>query len=236
MLPTGGTCTWAAGLSSNSFLRSGSVTEFDYARRLEHAFLEGGISELGELDAADNLMASDQAVVFIDNHDTQRGHSGEGLNYTAGDRYALANVFMLAWPYGYPKIMSSYEFEEKDQGAPTHDPVSTGVDGCNDGWVCEHRWPAIAAMVKFRNATDGEPVANWQAHGGGVISFGRGDVGHVVINASEAPIDVQVQTDLPAGDYSNLLAGEGGSSVEVGDDGTFGATVNAAGAIAILDR
>lgn len=31
VLPTGGTCTWAAGLCSNSFLRSGSVTEFDSA-------------------------------------------------------------------------------------------------------------------------------------------------------------------------------------------------------------
>ena len=31
VLPTGGTCTWAAGLSSNSFLRSGSVTEFNQA-------------------------------------------------------------------------------------------------------------------------------------------------------------------------------------------------------------
>ena len=29
VLPTGGTCSWAAGLSSNSFLRSGSVTAFD---------------------------------------------------------------------------------------------------------------------------------------------------------------------------------------------------------------
>ncbi|MEM6691066.1 MAG: histidinol dehydrogenase [Planctomycetota bacterium] len=29
VLPTGGTCTWAAGLCSNSFLRSGSVTQFD---------------------------------------------------------------------------------------------------------------------------------------------------------------------------------------------------------------
>jgi len=29
VLPTGGTCTWAAGLSSNSFLRSSSVTQFD---------------------------------------------------------------------------------------------------------------------------------------------------------------------------------------------------------------
>jgi len=31
VLPTGGTCTWAAGLSSNSFLRSGSVTQFSAA-------------------------------------------------------------------------------------------------------------------------------------------------------------------------------------------------------------
>jgi histidinol dehydrogenase len=31
VLPTGGTCTWAAGLSSNSFLRSGSVIRFDAA-------------------------------------------------------------------------------------------------------------------------------------------------------------------------------------------------------------
>ena len=29
VLPTGGTCTWASGLSCNSFLRSGSVIEFD---------------------------------------------------------------------------------------------------------------------------------------------------------------------------------------------------------------
>jgi histidinol dehydrogenase len=29
VLPTGGTCTWAAGLCSNSFLRSGSLTEFN---------------------------------------------------------------------------------------------------------------------------------------------------------------------------------------------------------------
>ena len=37
VLPTGGTCTWAAGLCSNSFLRSGSVTEFDAAAMNEIA-------------------------------------------------------------------------------------------------------------------------------------------------------------------------------------------------------
>ncbi|MCC9599691.1 histidinol dehydrogenase [Stieleria sp. JC731] len=37
VLPTGGTCTWAAGLCSNSFLRSGSVTEFDQTAMLQIA-------------------------------------------------------------------------------------------------------------------------------------------------------------------------------------------------------
>lgn len=37
VLPTGGTCTWAAGLSSNSFLRSGSITEFDESALLSIA-------------------------------------------------------------------------------------------------------------------------------------------------------------------------------------------------------
>ncbi len=37
VLPTGGTCTWAAGLSSNSFLRSGSLTEFDESALAEIA-------------------------------------------------------------------------------------------------------------------------------------------------------------------------------------------------------
>ncbi|QDT58380.1 Histidinol dehydrogenase [Stieleria bergensis] len=37
VLPTGGTCTWAAGLCSNSFLRSGSVTSFQQDAMIEIA-------------------------------------------------------------------------------------------------------------------------------------------------------------------------------------------------------
>ena len=54
-----------------------------------------------------------QAVVFMDNHDTQRGDAP--LTYKNGQRYYLANVFMLAHPYGHPKVMSSYEFSSHDQ-------------------------------------------------------------------------------------------------------------------------
>ena len=145
-------------LDRRAYIENGSLTEFGYAPRLQEAFGGRDLSAIGDFGADSGLLPTQVAVVFVDNHDTQRGHWGEGLNFTAGDRYALANVFMLAWPYGYPKVMSSYEFEDRDEGSPATDPVMAGADGCNDGWVCEHRWPAIAAMVEFRNATDGLPA------------------------------------------------------------------------------
>jgi histidinol dehydrogenase len=56
VLPTGGTCTWAAGLSSNSFLRSGSVTEFDAAALLEIA------GDVERLAAEEGLTAHARSV------------------------------------------------------------------------------------------------------------------------------------------------------------------------------
>jgi histidinol dehydrogenase len=56
VLPTGGTCTWAAGLSSNSFLRSGSVTEFDSAALLDIA------DDVQRLAAQEGLTAHARSV------------------------------------------------------------------------------------------------------------------------------------------------------------------------------
>ena len=33
------------------------------------------------------------------------------IYYKDAPYFDLANVFMLAWPYGYPSIMSSYAFD-----------------------------------------------------------------------------------------------------------------------------
>ena len=47
------------------------------------------------------LLPSGSAVTFTDNHDSQRG--GGVLTYKDGARYDVANYFLLAHPYGYPK-------------------------------------------------------------------------------------------------------------------------------------
>ena len=226
-------------LDRDAYARNAHVTEFQYLPPLHRAFGEGNFESLERVGPDIGLLPSDLAVVFVDNHDTQRHGDGHGFNYKKGERYVLANVFMLAWPYGYPKVMSSFAFEDRDAGAPASEPVAPGSDVCNPGWVCEHRMPAIANMVAFRAATAGAPVTNWQQHGDAAISFGRGDKGHVVINASDAPLDVTIQTDLAPGDYCDLFSSStaaacDGETVRVNDDRQLQAQLRPMTAMTIL--
>lgn len=62
--------------------------------------------------------------------------------------------FMLAHDYGFARVMSSYYFDNSDQGPPgsnnggSTDSVTINADGsCGGGWVCEHRWNPITKMV-----------------------------------------------------------------------------------------
>ena len=75
------------------------------------------------------------AITFVDNHDNQRGHGGGGdiLNFFDSRRYKIANSFMLAWPYGLIKVMSSYFFDKnKDwEGPPTNGGGDTKDDIVN---------------------------------------------------------------------------------------------------------
>ena len=67
----------------------------------------------------------------------------------------MAVAFMLAWPYGYPLLLSGFSFNNSDQGPPQDgngnilSPIIYSDDTCGNGWVCEHRWRQIYNMVKF---------------------------------------------------------------------------------------
>jgi alpha-amylase len=96
---------------------NGKVLEVVYGSKLAEIFLGGLLRTLnGPLAFCEGwgLQPSRMAIAFIDTHDTQRGHGGSAQiikdirnNLPA---YRLANIFMLAWPYGYPHVMSSYRF------------------------------------------------------------------------------------------------------------------------------
>ncbi|MBL4826612.1 MAG: hypothetical protein JKY66_02660 [Spongiibacteraceae bacterium] len=172
-------------VSVNEYLTIANVTEFNYSQGIGEIFSTGKLTELATLNEQGGLLPSEKAVVFIDNHDNQRGHGmAAKLNHRSGKTYDLASIFMLAWPYGYPKVMSSYEWGGKnDNLGPPHDqagntlPVynSDGSVNCfGNQWVCEHRRPAMANMVAFRNAlvsASAQQVTHWWDNGNNQIAF-----------------------------------------------------------------
>ncbi|MGV9503510.1 alpha-amylase [Streptomyces sp. NPDC003642] len=204
---------------------NGDVQEFRYAYDLKRVFNNENLAYLKNYGEGWGYMNSGVSGVFVDNHDTER--NGSTLNYKAGATYTLANVFMLAWPYGAPDINSGYEFTDPDAGPPN----GGQVNACwQDGWKCQHNWPEIKSMVAFRNATRGQAVTNWWDNGGDAIAFGRGSKGFVAINHESGSVARTYQTSLPAGTYCNV---QNNTPVTVNSSGQFTATLGSNTALAI---
>jgi len=207
----------------------GALIEARYGPRLSRLLRSGSLlllEDLGEpLGApAVDLAPSDRAVVYVDSHDSQR--DGSTLTYADGPLYRLAQVFLLAWPYGRPMLMSGFEFTGFDDGPPADAGGRTRPVRCGPGaFVCEHR--AVAGMVGFRNAVGAAPVRHWWAteH---QLGFARGDRGYVLLNRAPRPVTQTVYTGLPAGTYRDALHG-----VPVTVDATGHATLTVAGLDAI---
>lgn len=195
-------------VTSDEYLFLGDVEEFKYSRDIGSTFDWGQLSWLEFFGEAWGFLPGEQAVVFVDNHDNQRGHGAGGdiLTYKRGDFYALANVFMLAWPHGHPRLMSSYDFIDTEAGPPAASVHGGNGLNCFGGdWICEHRWQPIAGMVGFRSAVAGQPVQNWWSDGGNRIAFSRGERGFVAINRTGQSLSTTLQTGLPSGEYCNVV-------------------------------
>nr|WP_217698398.1 alpha-amylase family protein [Peterkaempfera griseoplana] len=221
----------------SEYTGTGDVDEFMGAFDLKRIFTGDKLASLSTWGASwgAGYLPSANARTFVDNWDTER--NGSTLNYKAGNTYTLANVYMLAWPYGSPNVYSGYEFSDNDSGPPNGGTVNACY---SDGWKCQHRWQQIANMVGFRNATAGTAVTNWWANGNNAIAFGRGSKGYVAINHEGGSISQTFQTSLPAGSYCDVQHGDPssgggctGPKYTVNSSGQFTATVGAGDAIAL---
>ncbi|XXZ48865.1 carbohydrate-binding module family 20 domain-containing protein [Streptomyces cavourensis] len=212
-------------VSPSEYLGTGDVQEFRYGRSLKQVFLNENLAYLKNFGEGWGFMESGKSGVFVDNHDTERG--GDTLNYKNGSAYTLANVFMLAWPYGSPDVHSGYEFSNHDAGPPGDGQVNACY---SDGWKCQHDWREISSMVGFRNEARGQAVTNWWDNGGDQIAFGRGNKAYVAINHEGSSLTRTFQTSLPAGDYCDVQSGRG---VTVNGSGQFTAALGAGTAVAL---
>ncbi|CAE6475378.1 unnamed protein product [Rhizoctonia solani] len=179
----------------SEYAGNGDVQEFRYTSAIQSAFQGGWIASSG-------------ANVFVANHDTER--NGASLNYKSGILYTLAHIFMLAHPYGTPTVLSSYTFSDFDAGSPSNGTGSCSGSGGADGWRCQHRWTAIAGMVKWRNGVTGS-VNNWIDGDNQQIAFGRGSSGFVVINNADSAWTRTFKTPLAANSYCDMFSGEAGT-------------------------
>lgn len=102
---------------------------------------------------------------------------------------------------------------------------------CSDGWICEHRWRQIYNMNMFRNVADDEPVTNWYDNGWNMIAFSRGTRAFIAINNDVLDMDFELQTDLPSGQYCDVISG-----VKVGSNSCTGKilTVDSNGTIRVV--
>jgi alpha-amylase len=258
-------------IHSSDYLTTGAgaaeavdVIEFKYTT-VADTFLGAQGQTLASLrtlaDAGAGFLPSDRAVVFVNNHDTQRATS---LFYQDAPNYDLATVFMLAWPYGYPSILSSYAFDRSTQAGRDMGPPSdamgntlpayaagadvpscaTNATATTGGWLCEHRRPFVARLLALRKLAAGADVTNWWDDGGDEIAFGRGtggaDVAFVALNLNAAVLHRTFTTNLPAGSYCDVYQGAptptgcSGATITIAAGGDADVTVAAGGAV-VLD-
>uniref|UniRef100_A0A3Q2D109 alpha-amylase n=1 Tax=Cyprinodon variegatus TaxID=28743 RepID=A0A3Q2D109_CYPVA len=216
-------------ISYSEYIHLGRVTEFKYGAKLGNIFRKWNEEKLfytrtwGE---GWGFMSDGNAVVFVDNHDNQRGHGAGGssiITFWDSKLYKMAVGYMLAHPYGVARIMSSYRWNRnfvngKDQndwmGPPANTNGSTksvpvnSDQTCGDGWVCEHRWRQITNMVIFRNVVKQQPQISWWDNQSNQVAFGRGDLGFIVFNNDDWDLDVTLNTGMSGGTYCDVISGQ----------------------------
>ncbi|MBU0744419.1 MAG: cyclic nucleotide-binding domain-containing protein [Gammaproteobacteria bacterium] len=204
------------------YFKVGYVTAFKYGDFLADAIRNqnNDLQKLVEYSFGSSWIhyPENRAVVVIDNHDTERMMSNM-LNYkcTQNNAYVLAYTFMLSWPFGVPKIMSSFHFTNHDDPIPNTSVWQNGRCTCfdaNSPWVAQHRWNAIANMVLFHNRTQNAPGTSHLWANGNQVAFSRvyqkpkkyvASVGFVVINDTDKPLNHRFETGLPDGKYYDLI-------------------------------
>jgi alpha-amylase len=210
-----------------------SVTDFKYASLFDQFANAPQIASLKSLVSTPSYLPSSQAVVFTTNHDTERSFPPSAVMYQDGKAYDLATVFLLAFPYGYPSLMSSFAFDRTTPAGLAKGPPSDSMGNTTSiyapggttpncapdpanapigTWVCQHREPFVARMLAFRKAlAQQESVVDFWDDGDNPLAFGRGgpgSAGFVAINRSATALKQTLETPLPVGSYCDVFTGE----------------------------
>lgn len=198
------------------------VTEFLFSSEIGRAFRgQYSLNNLQQWGLWKDFVHTKDALVFVDNHDNQRGHGAGGayvLTYHTSKLYKMATAWALAHPYGNVRIMSSFRFNrqtETNMGPPQDDrgnllsPLIQPDGTCDSRWICEHRWRQITNMIDFRNIVGHAPQSRWWTNGNNQISICRGNRAFAAWNNERnTDLNQRLNTCLPAGEYCDIISGQ----------------------------
>lgn len=194
----------------------GEVFEFTYPRELIPQVLSGTLTDPALSDPRPMQVPDAQAVVFVNNHDTERGEGD--LSYRDGALYVMAEALLLADDYGTPVLYSGYAFTDRDEGAPTDEDGRVRHETCGgeaaspgtleDGdRTCGHASTAIAGMLEWRRVAGSAPRLDGTDEGD-AYGFEREGRAVIAANPGSEPEQILIPTSLPSGSYCDVaLAG-----------------------------
>jgi alpha-amylase len=229
-------------LTPQAFTRAGTPLGFDFAYQVKNAFKSyttpgvGAISSLRVFGEDAGLLPSTKTLVFVQNHDTERGT--DTLSYKDGKTNVIAHQFMLAYGYGRPQVYSAFSFTNRYDSPPaTAAGFVTNTD-CATGWVCVDRYQAVVNLVRFHNYVGSAPLRHWYDDRANLIAFSRGSRGWIAINNADRPVTRTFRTGLRKGTYCDVSHGTyrsgtcSGPTVRVDSRGRARVTVPAKEAVA----
>uniref|UniRef100_A0A8C9QHG9 Alpha-amylase n=1 Tax=Spermophilus dauricus TaxID=99837 RepID=A0A8C9QHG9_SPEDA len=207
-------------ITSSEYFGNGRVTEFKYGAKLGTVIRRWNGEKMAYLNIICDLnwgegwgfMPSDRALVFVDNHDNQRGHGAGGasiLTFWDARLYKMAVGFIYRWQRNFVNGQDVNDWIGPPNNNGVIKEVTINPDTtCGNDWVCEHRWRQIRNMVTFRNVVDGQPFQNWWDNGSNQVAFGRGNKGFIVFNNDDWSLSTTLQTGLPGGTYCDVISGD----------------------------
>lgn len=229
-------------LTPLAFTRAGTALGFDFAYQVKNAFKSytdpgvGAISALRVFGEDAGLLPSDKTLVFIQNHDTERGT--DTLSYKDGRTNLIANQFMLAYGYGRPQVYSGFQFDKGYDSPPSTAAGFVTRTNCALRWKCVDRDHGVANMVGFHNHVGSAPVTRWFDDGANLIAFSRGTKGWIAINNATTATRRTFRTAVAPGRYCDIIHGDyrrgacTGPTIVVRSGGAVTVTVAAKDAVA----
>ena len=183
-------------LQPTTYTAIAPVTDFA-ARSAIYEAINGNPMALQRYWQGEGDLAPSHAITFVDNHDTER-HTQQ----LSDIQKRLAEALLLTLNYGYPKVLSGYEFDNRDAL-----PGQTQLD-CQKGWTCWHRDPVVVEFVKLRRDAAGAPVSQVELLEPQVFALQFGP-GRLLVNTSDRDVSVTWDPDLDQRSYCDLLTGHG---------------------------